>query len=128
LNPDWKVVDRNQVHALGLRAINGEVVDLAQVRAARRLRISVMSVRAADGKSDSSVTKPPCLALDSGKRVAVVDDKVIAGVLSERHENCEARHPKSEHDGERGLITDILRMNALHVAMLGNRPDAATIV
>jgi hypothetical protein len=59
--------------------------------------------------------------------LAIVDNKVIACVLSERHQNREACHPECEHDREGSLVAYVLRMRALHVATLGNVPDADTM-
>jgi ribosomal silencing factor RsfS len=83
-----------------------------------------MSVRTTASKPDGSVPESSCLALDSGERLAVVDDKVIACVLSERHKNSVACHPEREHDCQGSSVAYIFRMLSLHIVILDNRSDS----
>jgi hypothetical protein len=103
--------------------MNSEVIDLALIVAPRSLGVPVVSICAADSKADSPIAKTACLTLDSGESLTVVDDQVVARVLSERDKDREPSHPKREHHGEGGPIADLLWMVVLHIVILDNTPD-----
>jgi len=56
--------------------------------------------------------------LNARKPFAIVDDKVIPCVLSERFRNDEPQSAQRQDDRERRLIANVLRM--FHVVSIGN--------
>jgi hypothetical protein len=114
------VSDWDEIYAVGFRAVDGEIVDLAEIVTLRGPRIPVMGVVAAGAEPHGALTKSPCLALNSSEPSSVIDHEVTAGVLANREENPEARIDKCERDGGLRPIADCLRM--LHYFTV---PDAS---
>jgi hypothetical protein len=81
---DREVSQRYQVDATGLRAVNAEVVNFADVIPPGRSRSAVMRVVAAQAPYDRSRTEPSGLALNLRQPVGILDDEVVARVLAER--------------------------------------------
>jgi hypothetical protein len=86
--PRRKLLDRDQIDAAGFRAKDGKRIDLIVVRAASLHRVAMMSVTAADRKSDRALTKSPGLALNAAEAAALLDDQVVARVFTERQEHA----------------------------------------
>jgi hypothetical protein len=112
------VLDRYEVDAAGLWAVDREVVDLISVIAAVCLRISVVSVGAARGEDHGAVTESSRFALNADKTRLEINHEVIPRVLSERQEEIEARIVQSQHDCESRPVADPFRV--FHVASLAN--------
>src|ERR1700694_5256822 len=90
--------------------MNGEVVNLAAVAAARCCWVAVMAVRAADREDYGAISKPSRLTLNSREAAPVVDDEVVSRVLPERRENRVASLLQKEHRRKRCAVPDRLRM------------------
>ncbi len=90
-----------------------EIVDLTVIVPAHDSRVGVMSVAAADGEPNRTLSQPPRLALNTGEANTIIDDEVIPRVLPEGKEHQEARLMKGKDDGEGRSIANRLRV--LHV-------------
>jgi hypothetical protein len=110
LAPYGKVVDRNEVGAARLWAVNSEELDLPLIVTTKLSRIAVMGVATADGKANGSQSQSSGLALNARKAHAVIDYEVAPCVLTERTEDVKAGILESEHDRQLRPVTDRLRM------------------
>jgi len=108
--PLREIAGRDQIDAAGLLAEHTEEVHLSDVVAAGNLRMRMVQVAAAGREGDSAIDQSSGLALHSPEGFAVLNDQVAAGVLAERGVDAIAVRAKSEHDGERRAVADVLRV------------------
>jgi hypothetical protein len=94
--------------------VDPEEIHLALVVTSHILRPQVVSIAAANRKPDGPLPQPSCLTLHPGKETAIVDNEVVTRVLPKRHQNLKADFSQGKHDGERGLVADILWMLHIH--------------
>jgi hypothetical protein len=124
-----QILYRNEVDGSGVRAMDAEEVHLALVVTSGFAGLKVMPIAAAYGEADGAATESSCLTLNASKMIAIVDDKVITGVLAERQEDREAGSTESEHDRERRPVADVLRVLhilSLHQGSAGPCPEQTT--
>jgi hypothetical protein len=96
-----RIEDWDQIDAVGLWAMDGEVLNLPGVVTLWHARARVMRVCTASIEENCSAAKPSGLALDARQATSVVDNEVVPRVLTERQQNCEARSLEAEHHGKR---------------------------
>jgi hypothetical protein len=105
--PHLCVLNPWEVDALGLEAIDVEVIDLAQIVPLQDLRVGMVRVRAACSEAPLESSR---LALDSREPLAFVDYEVVARVLPKGNEYRVAGAVKRDHDRELRPIADRLRV------------------
>jgi hypothetical protein len=84
-NPGRDLVDRYQIDPVGLLAEDREIVHFPVIVTPNPSGIAVVPVAATDIEENRARPQPTRLALHSADRVSVVDEKVVAGVLSKRN-------------------------------------------
>ena len=120
------VRDRNQVHAAGLTAEDGEVIGFAAVVAHSCRRIPVVSVSTARVEADGAGAESAGFALHAAQRDSIVYYEVVTRVLAKRDENRVPSVLKREHDRQCRPITDCFWV--IHVDKIENGSDEAIAV
>ncbi len=70
----------------------------------------MMPVGTADGEANRALSQPPGFTLDAGEAHAIVNNEVVARVLSERNKNRKSSLLQSEHHREGCSIANSLWM------------------
>jgi hypothetical protein len=78
-------VDRYQIDPVGLPAEDCEIVHFPVIVTPNLSGMAVVPVAATDIEEYGAGSQPTRLALHSADRVSVVDEKVVADVLSKRN-------------------------------------------
>lgn len=77
----WRISYRHQVNLVCFGAINCEQVSLADISPALT---TTMSIRAGSRGHYRSIFQPPCLDLDSHEFSVIIDNQIVAPVVSVR--------------------------------------------
>ena len=89
----------------------------------------MVQVRAARRPSDGAAAKTSCLALNPREPLAIVNDQVVARVLSEGNEDREAQFTECEHHGKCGAIANVfwvVHTERVQIASAGPCPKQTT--
>ena len=109
-------VNRDQVDATRLAAVHGEVIHLSLIVALRRLLVRVVGIRARCCELHGSESHSSGLALNAKQPLAVIEDEVVARVLTKRRRDLVPGFVQREHDCQRRVVANILGVS--HQIML----------
>src|SRR5579864_1935053 len=91
--PRLHVCDGNEVDTRGLRAVNGEEIDLPLIRAPGSGGVAMVAITAADGEDDRTEPQTTRLALHARETAHRLEDQIAARILAERQVDAVSELP-----------------------------------
>jgi hypothetical protein len=116
------VLDRQEINAVRLGAIDGEEVNLAVVRAAGSPGVRVVPVMAAKTEHDGPLSQATRLALNPAQLPVALHDEIAPRVLAERDVEPVPKQLERGHSSKCGAVTYVL--GVFHVVRIAYTSDA----